>query len=102
MTEELGEGNQRLAVAAGLAMVAITAIQFVAARFSLRGHLTSTDIASLRFAGAGLAFVPMLSRTGLEKMKVLGWRRASVLAVLTGFPYPVIINSGLTYAPASH
>jgi len=89
-------------MAAGLAMVAITAVQFVAARFSLRAHLTSADIASLRFAGAGMVFVPILWRMGFAKMGELGWRRACVLALLVGFPYPLIINSGLVYAPASH
>ena len=102
MTGEPSEGNRRLAVAAGLAMVAITAVQFVAARFSLRAHLTSADIASLRFAGAGLVFVPIMWRVGFAKMGALGWRRACVLALLVGFPYPLIINSGLVYAPASH
>jgi len=102
MTGEPSEGNRRLAVAAGLAMVAITAVQFVAARFSLRAHLTSADIASLRFAGAGLVFVPIMWRMGFAKMGALGWRRACVLALLVGFPYPLIINSGLVYAPASH
>lgn len=83
-------------------MVAITAVQFVAARFSLRAHLTSADIASLRFAGAGLVFIPIMWRVGFVKMRALGWRRACILALLVGFPYPLIINSGLVYSPASH
>lgn len=102
MEEGQEKPNRRLALAAGLTMVAITAVQFVAARFSLREHLTSADITSLRFSGAALAFVPIIWRTGLAKMKALGWRRAVVLALLAGFPYPLIINTGLTYAPASH
>jgi len=102
MNGELDDGNQRPAMAAGLAMVAITAVQFVAARFSLRAHLTSADIASLRFAGAGLVFVPIMWRMGFAQMRALGWRRAFTLALLVGFPYPLIINSGLVYAPASH
>jgi len=102
MIGELDDGNRRRAVAAGLAMVAITAVQFVAARFSLRAHLTSADIASLRFAGAGLVFVPIMWQMGFAKMRALGWRRAFTLALLVGFPYPLIINSGLVYAPASH
>jgi drug/metabolite transporter (DMT)-like permease len=102
MIGELDDANRRRAVAAGLAMVAITAVQFVAARFSLRAHLTSADIASLRFAGAGLVFVPIMWRMGFAKMRALGWRRAFTLALLVGFPYPLIINSGLVYAPASH
>ncbi len=102
MAQEHDKQLRRPALAAGLTMVAITALQFVAARFSLREHLTATDIASLRFAGAGLVFAPIIWRTGLAKMQALGWRRASVLAVLVGLPYPLVINSGLAYTSASH
>lgn len=94
--------NTRLAFLAGFTMIAITAVQFVAARFSLRADLTAIDIASLRFAGAGLVFLPIVWWSGPAKLKALGWRRALVFAVLVGLPYPIIINWGLTYAPATH
>ncbi|WP_027034407.1 DMT family transporter [Mesorhizobium loti] len=95
-------GNIKLAVIAGLTMIGIYAVQFVAARFSLRDHLTVTDMAALRFVGAGAVFLPVVWQRGFEQMKVLGWRRALALAVLAGLPYPLIINWGLTYAPAVH
>jgi drug/metabolite transporter (DMT)-like permease len=94
--------NRNRAIAAGVTMIAITAIQFVAARFSLRAHLTSVDIASLRFVGASAIFLPIIWKTGIEKLRALGWQRAAALAVLVGLPYPTIINTGLTYAPAAH
>src|SRR5205814_1477645 len=94
--------NTRLAIIAGLTMIGIYAVQFVAARFSLRDHLTVTDMAALRFAGAGAVFLPIVWRGGFARMKALGWRRALALAVLAGLPYPLIINWGLTYAPAVH
>jgi drug/metabolite transporter (DMT)-like permease len=94
--------NTKLAIIAGLMMVIITAIQFVAARFRLREHLTASDIASLRFVGAGVILLPIIWRTGLAKLKALGWRRASILTLLVGLPYPLIINWGLSYAPAAH
>ena len=96
------QSNTRLAFLAGFTMIAITAVQFVAARYSLRADLTAVDIASLRFAGAGLAFLPIVWWTGPAKLMELGWRRALVLAGLVGLPYPIIINWGLTYAPATH
>ena len=37
--------NTKPAILAGLAMIGIYALQFVAARFSLREHLTATDLA---------------------------------------------------------
>lgn len=95
-------GDTRLAVIAGLVMIAIYAAQFVAARFSLREHLTATDMAGLRFAGAGAVFLPIVWRRGLATMKALGWRRGLTLAALAGLPYPLIINWGLTHAPAAH
>ncbi|MFZ5677445.1 MAG: DMT family transporter [Pseudomonadota bacterium] len=94
--------NTRLAFLAGFTMIAITAVQFVAARFSLRADLTAVDVASLRFAGAALAFIPILGWTGSARLRALGWRRALVLACLVGLPYPILINWGLTHAPATH
>ncbi|HEV7308013.1 DMT family transporter [Ensifer sp.] len=102
VTIEDGSDSRRLAVLAGLAVVAITTIQFVAARFSLREHLTAPDIVTLRFSGAALAFLPVFLMSGLPKLRQLGWRKAAVLALLTGLPYPLIINQGLSMAPAAH
>jgi drug/metabolite transporter (DMT)-like permease len=94
--------NTKPAILAGLAMIGIYAVQFVAARFSLREHLTATDLATLRFIGAGMVMLPVVWRGGMASIKTLGWRRASTLAALAGLPYPIIINRGLTYAPAAH
>lgn len=100
----IGEGDRsrRLAIWAGVAVVAITTLQFVAARFSLREHLTAADIVTLRFSGAALAFLPVFLSVGLPKLMQLGWRKATVLALLTGLPYPLIINQGLSLAPVAH
>lgn len=102
MADTRDSGNSRLAIIAGLTMIGIYAVQFVAARFSLREHLTATDLAILRFGGAGMVFLPIVRPRGLTSLKALGWRRALALAALAGLPYPLIINWGLTYAPAAH
>ena len=102
MTDAGDTGEKRLAIIAGLTMIGIYAIQFVAARFSLREHLTATDLAALRFGGAGVVFLPIVWRSGFAPMRALGRRRALALAALAGLPYPLIINWGLTYAPAAH
>lgn len=94
--------NTKPAILAGLAMIGIYAVQFVAARFSLREHLTATDLATLRFVGAGMVMLPVIWRSGLATGKALGWRRALTLTALAGLPYPIIINWGLTCAPAAH
>ena len=102
MADARDSGNSRLAIVAGLTMIGIYAIQFVAARFSLREHLTATDLAALRFGGAGAVFLPVVWRGGFAGMRALGWQRALALAALAGLPYPLIINWGLTHAPAAH
>ena len=79
--------------------VGIYAVQFVAARFSLRKNLTATDLATLRFVGAGMVMLPVV---GAAALSGVGLRRALTLAALAGLPYPIIINWGLTYAPAAH
>lgn len=94
--------RRRLAALAGLGVVAITTLQFVAARLSLRGDLTAVDIVTLRFTGATLVFLPVLWKIGTGQLRALGWRRAGVLASLAGLPYPLIINQGLAFAPAAH
>lgn len=96
------DGSKRMAILAGAAFVAITTVQFVAARFSLREHLTAADIVGLRFAGALFVFLPVLWKTGTAKLRLLGWRKAGLLALLVGLPYTLIINQGLTHAPAAH
>ncbi|RVD57118.1 DMT family transporter [Mesorhizobium sp. M2D.F.Ca.ET.185.01.1.1] len=102
MADTRDSGNSRLAIIAGLTMIGIYAVQFVAARFSLREHLTATDLAILRFGGAGAVFLPIVWRSRFASMTALGWQRALALAALAGLPYPLIINWGLTYAPAAH
>ena len=102
MADANDTAGTRLAIAAGLTMIGIYAVQFVAARFSLREHLTATDLAALRFGGAGAVFLPVVWRSGFASMRALGWRRALTLAVLAGLPYPLIINWGLAHAPAAH
>ncbi|KJF71200.1 DMT family transporter [Agrobacterium arsenijevicii] len=99
---KLESRSMKLALVAGAMMVIITAIQFVAARFSLREHLTAADIAILRYAGASVVFLPIIWMTGLAKLKILGLRRAAILTLLVGLPYPLLINWGLSYAPAAH
>lgn len=102
MADTRDSGSSRLAIIAGLTMIGIYAVQFVAARFSLRAHLTAADLAALRFAGAGVVFLPIVWLRRFATLKALGWQRALALAALAGLPYPLIINWGLTYAPAAH
>jgi drug/metabolite transporter (DMT)-like permease len=98
----MAEANSKRAIIAGIVMIAIYAVQFVAARFSLRDHLTPSDLAILRFTAAGAAFLPIMMRAGFAGARALGLRKAAALALLAGLPYPLVINWGLTRAPAAH
>jgi drug/metabolite transporter (DMT)-like permease len=94
--------SSKSAAAAGIAMVAIYTVQFLAARFSLRENLTPMDITFLRFAGAGVVFAMVLMLRGTARIRELGWQKAITLTLLAGIPYPLVINWGLSYAPAAH
>ncbi|MET3591121.1 drug/metabolite transporter (DMT)-like permease [Mesorhizobium shonense] len=49
-----------------------------------------------------MILLPIACRSGMAAMQALGCKRALALAALAGLPYPIIINWGLTYAPAAH
>jgi drug/metabolite transporter (DMT)-like permease len=98
----MATASNKRAMIAGVVMIAIYAVQFVAARFSLRDHLTPSDLAILRFAAAGAAFLPIMLRAGFACARALGLRKAAALAMLAGLPYPLVINWGLTHAPVAH
>lgn len=91
--------RKALGVFAAFLWVAITAVQFVMARFSLASTLMPADIATARFVGAAIVFLPVLRMVSFRN---LTWLRACGLAILTGLPYPLIINWGLVFAPAAH
>lgn len=85
----------------GLAAVSIWAGWIVVARLGLRTSLAPADITAIRFAVAGLIFLPWLLRQGWGRDK-LGWGSFVLLAVGGGAPIVLLANVGLTYAPASH
>src|SRR4029450_13982934 len=83
------------------AAVSIWAGWIVVARLGLRTSLAPADITAIRFAVAGLIFLPWLLRQGWGRDK-LGWGSFVLLAVGGGAPMVLLANVGLTYAPASH
>jgi drug/metabolite transporter (DMT)-like permease len=91
-----------LAVIAGVAAMLIYAGQFVLSRWSFQRTLSLWDLATLRFAVAGLLALPIVLRHGLAGAAGVGWRRAAVLAVSAGGPYTLILYAGLTLSPAAH
>lgn len=94
--------GKALGAAAGVAAMAIYAGQFVASRWSMQRTLTLWDLATLRFAVAGVLLLPVLIRHGARDAAGIGWGRAFVLAATVGGPYTLILYAGLTLAPATH
>jgi drug/metabolite transporter (DMT)-like permease len=85
----------------GMAAVSIWAGWIVVARMGLRSSLAPADITAIRFAVAGLIFLPWLMTRGWAFDK-LGWLGLILLAVGGGAPMVLLANVGLTHAPASH
>src|SRR5579872_4757230 len=89
-------------IVAVLSVVAVYAINFVGARYSVRHGLSSLDLAALRYSVSGLLLLPSFVRLGLRDLGGLGWRRAVALSCFAGSPYVLVFFLGLTFAPASH
>lgn len=91
-----------LAVGAGVLSMLLYAGQFVISRWSLQRTLTLWDLATLRFAVAGVLLLPLVLRHGIATAASIGWGRAVALAITAGAPYTLILYAGLSMAPASH
>ncbi|OZG75108.1 EamA family transporter [Hahella sp. CCB-MM4] len=71
----------------------------VISRLGVQQTLTAYDVAAIRFAVAGMIFLPWIIRSGLGG---LTWKQALILTTGAGAPYVLISVGGLTLAPASH
>jgi drug/metabolite transporter (DMT)-like permease len=94
--------NQSLGIAAIVLVVIIYAINFIVTRYSVLHGMGPLDLTALRYSVSGLILLPYVARLGFRDLGGIGWMRASVLAVLAGFPYMVIFFEGLSRAPAGH
>lgn len=85
------------------ALALIYCVQFIAARFSLAGDISPLGLSVIRFIVAGLMFLPYAaSAGGLAKARQLGLGRIATLSVLAGFPYQLVINSGIAVTSAGY
>lgn len=90
------------AVAAMLVAVVIYGANFVLSRQATQDGLTPHDLTALRFGIAGLLLLPLFIRRGVRRCAGPGWGRGVALAVMSGVPMTLLMNTGLTLAPASH
>jgi drug/metabolite transporter (DMT)-like permease len=94
--------NRRLAILAMLGAVAIYGANFAISRHALLNGLTPDDLVALRYGIAGTLLLPVFIRRGVADCAGIGWRRGIVLAIMSGVPMALLMNTGLAMAPASH
>lgn len=94
--------SARLGVAAMLGSVAIYGANFPLSRLATQQGLSPYDLAALRYAISGVLLFPVFARAGLTTCAGVGWRRGIVLAILSGVPMALVMNTGLKLAPAGH
>ncbi|MGP5309220.1 EamA family transporter [Vreelandella alkaliphila] len=93
----------RCVVWAGALLVIIYALQFLTARASLQGSITPLGLTILRFYAAGALFIPYACMASTRhKLAQLGILRVIVLSMLVGFPYLVVINTGISLTSAGY
>jgi drug/metabolite transporter (DMT)-like permease len=90
------------AVAAMLAAAVIYGSNFALSRHATLNGLTAHDLAALRFGVAGFLLLPFFLWRGPATCTGIGWGRGLALAVLSGAPMAVLMNTGLSLAPAAH
>jgi len=94
--------NRRLGILAMLGAVAIYGANFGISRHALLNGLTPDDLVALRYGIAGTLLLPVFIRRGVADCAGIGWRRGIVLAIMSGVPMALLMNTGLAMAPASH
>ena len=94
--------NHRLGILAMLGAVAIYGANFGISRHALLNGLTPDDLVALRYGIAGTLLLPVFIRRGVADCAGVGWRRGIVLAIMSGVPMALLMNTGLAMAPASH
>ena len=94
--------NRRLGILAMLGAVAIYGANFGISRHALLNGLTPDDLVALRYGIAGTLLLPVFIRRGVADCAGVGWRRGIVLAIMSGVPMALLMNTGLAMAPASH
>ena len=94
--------NHRLGVLAMLGAVAIYGANFAISRHALTHGLTPDDLVAMRYGIAGILLLPVFAVRGAATCAGVGWRRGILLAVMSGVPMALLMNTGLSLAPASH
>ena len=91
-----------LGVACGLGAASFWALGFVATRHGLSAGFAPADLLMHRFLWSGLAFLPLVVRSGLGDLGGIGWGRAAALMILGGPGMAILTYTGFQYVPLAH
>ena len=94
--------SRRLGIFAMLGAVAIYGANFAVSRHALLNGLTPDDLVALRYGIAGTLLLPFFIGRGVRDCAGVGWKRGTLLAIMSGVPRALLMNTGLALAPASH
>ena len=75
---------------------------FVVAKHGIQIGFSPADLAFHRFFWSGLLVLPLIVREGLRDLGGIGWRRASVMTILSGPPQSLLAYSGFILVPLGH
>lgn len=92
----------RLAILSIFGAMTIYGANFAVTRSATQHGLSPADLVALRFGVAGPLLLPAFLRLGLRNCAGIGWKRGIVLALTSGAPMTMFMNTGLAYAPAAH
>jgi len=84
-----------------IAAVAIWAGWLVMMRLGVTTTLTAFDLTALRYAVTGIVLLPVVLRRGLAFNR-LGWLGLTAVIIGVGAPVPLLIGTGLSFAPVTH
>ncbi|MGB3435263.1 DMT family transporter [Achromobacter sp.] len=95
--------RERKVACAGVLLVIIYALQFLSARASLQGHITPAGLTALRFYAAAALFLPYICKAQARaRIAQFGLVKIATLSILAGFPYLMVINTGISLTSAGY
>src|SRR5260221_10550749 len=94
--------SEAIGVACGATMAMGAALSFAAARAGIAAGIGADTLVLLRFAIAGIVFLPFVIRWGASSLAGIGWRRGMILLLLGGPVFALLQLGGYAYAPLAH
>ena len=88
-----------IGILCGIGAALSWAVGFVAARHGIAIGLHPADIASHRYAWAGVFLLPLVLNDGVRVLGAVGWRKGLALTVLGGPTMAILSYSGFLTAP---